>query len=401
MQTPHPRRTRATFTPLTGPLTPLAPRVAPLAPGGLQARRDNRYGFRTVISSVSDRKRTFDDGAPRAQDVLFLLVKDVALLDLASLLDAFRYANAELPGSYRARFTAPRDSVPITGDLTLSSCECLPDEVVPETILVVPGVSGDGSPCDPRDPGTRRAIDWLHGAGRARHLICVSSGVVLAAHAGLLSHRECTTDPAHITELRRADPSARVLEGRSFVEDGFLSTTAGVSGGVSLALRLIGRQLGARAVANVARALLIGPPRAGSDSVLPSMTPRDRLHPAVRRVQDAVTRDPTARWTAADLAATACASARNLSRLFREAAGCSPLHYVQQMRLARARELVVQSRLDLKSVAARTGFRSAQHLRRVWSRWESRPPSALRREERRALRAGGPRAQLAATLAPR
>ena len=325
-------------------------------------------------------KRTLGDGAPRAQDVLFLLVKDVALPDLASLLDVFRCANAELPGSYRARFTAPRDSVPITGDLTLSICECLPDEVVPGTILVVPGVSGDGHSCDPRDPGTRRAIDWLHGAGRARHLLCVSSGVVLAAHAGLLSHRKCTTDPAHIAELRRADASARVLEGRGFVEDGLVATTAGVSGGVNLALRLIGRQLGARAVANVPRGLSGEPPRVVPDSVLPSMMPRERLHPGVRRVQDAVMRDPTARWTAADLAATACTSARNLSRLFREGAGCSPLHYVQQMRLTRARELVIQSRLDLKSVAARAGFRSAQHLRRVWSRWEGRPPSTFRRD---------------------
>ena len=29
-------------------------------------------------------------------------------------------------------------------------------------------------------------------------------------------------------------------------------------------------------------------------------------------------------------------------------------------------------------LAARAGFRSAQHLRRVWSRWETRPPSAFR-----------------------
>jgi transcriptional regulator GlxA family with amidase domain len=39
---------------------------------------------------------------------------------------------------------------------------------------------------------------------------------------------------------------------------------------------------------------------------------------------------------------------------------------------------VTQSRLDLERVAMRAGFRSAQHLRRVWSRWEARPPSALR-----------------------
>jgi len=48
------------------------------------------------------------------------------------------------------------------------------------------------------------------------------------------------------------------------------------------------------------------------------------------------------------------------------------------MRFAFARQLVTHSRLDLERVAAKAGFRSAQHLRRVWSRWEARPPSALR-----------------------
>jgi transcriptional regulator GlxA family with amidase domain len=48
------------------------------------------------------------------------------------------------------------------------------------------------------------------------------------------------------------------------------------------------------------------------------------------------------------------------------------------MRFALARQLVTGSRLDLEQVAARAGFRSAAHLRRVWSRWEAKPPSAFR-----------------------
>lgn len=328
-----------------------------------------------------------DPRTARAQDVLFLLMRDFMLLDLARLVDAFRCANAELPGSYRLRFAAPGHSVPVTGGLSMSGCESLPEKLPPETILVVPGISNDGCRCDPRDPAVRRAIDWLHSAGRSRHLVCISGGALLAAHAGLLSHRECTTDTGHLAELRRAEPSARVLDNRSVVEDGPVLTSAGVSGSVDLALRLIGRQLGSGAAARVARRLITGPSRAGSARVPPVSMPREQVHPAVRRVQDAVARDPTARWTAADLAATACTSARHLSRLFREAVGCPPLHYVQQLRIRRAREILMQSRLDLKSVAAHAGFRSAQHLRRVWSRWESRPPSDFRTEQHRALRA--------------
>jgi transcriptional regulator GlxA family with amidase domain len=331
-----------------------------------------------------------DVRAPRAQDVLFLLLRDFMLLDLARLMEAFHCANAELPGSYRFRFATPGDSVPVTSGLSMSGCESLPETLPRETILVVPGVFAEGCRCDPRDPSVRRVIDWLHGAGRARPLVCVSSGAVLAAHAGLLSHRECTTDTANVAHLRRAEPSARVLDDRSVVEDGPVITSAGVSDGVDVALRLIGRQLGSGAAARVARRLIAGPLRASAPRVPPWMTRPGPLPPAVRRVQEAVAREPAARWSAADLAATACTSARHLSRLFREAAGCAPLQYVQQVRLRRAKEIMTRSRLDLKSVAAYAGFRSAQHLRRVWSRWESRPPSDFRTEQHRALRAGRP-----------
>ena len=348
-----------------------------------------------MIDSHASNPETALDGAleaaraPRAQDVLFLLLRDFMLLDLARLVDTFRCANAELPGSYRLRFAALTQNVPVIDGLTVSGCESLPEELPAEAILVVPGGAAGDCRCDPRDPAVRRIIDWLHSAGRARHLVCISSGAVLAAHAGLLSHRECTTDTEHVAQLRRAEPSARVLASRSVVEDGRVLTSAGVSGGVDLALRLIGRQLGAGTAAKIARRLLSVPPRAGASRSAPPIPPREPLHPAVRRVQDAVSRDPTARWTAADLAATACTSSRHLSRLFHEAAGCPPLHYVQQVRLRRAKEIMMQSRLDLKSVAAHAGFRSAQHLRRVWSLWESRPPSDFRSEQHRALRAGG------------
>jgi transcriptional regulator GlxA family with amidase domain len=134
----------------------------------------------------------------------------------------------------------------------------------------------------------------------------------------------------------------------------------------------------------VARQLVVYRRRAGSDPALsPWVMHRNHLHLAVHRVQDAVAREPAARWSAAELAAVACTSPRNLARLFAEHAGCSPLDYVQSIRFALARQLVAGSGLDLEHVATRAGFRSAQHLRRVWSRWEAQPPSVFRARESR------------------
>jgi transcriptional regulator GlxA family with amidase domain len=311
------------------------------------------------------------------RDVVFLLMRNLILLDLAGPADAFRNANSRVPGSYRLRFVAPQPTVALAGGLIFAGCEPLPARLRRGTVLVIMGSAGDGF--DPRDPATRQIIDWLRSTANSTLLMCVCGGSVLAAHAGLLAGRECTTHHSLIEELRRVEPHARVLENRIFVKDGQVFTSAGVTAGLDLALHVIGEQLNVHVAADIARALVVYMRRAGTDPALsPWVMYRNHLHPAVHRVQDAVTRDPTARWRLAELSGVACTSARNLSRLFAEHAGCSPHKYVQLIRFAVAKELVMQTRVGLNQVAERAGFHSAQQLRRIWLRWEAQPPSLFR-----------------------
>ena len=311
-------------------------------------------------------------------EVFFVLLPRVILLDLAGPADAFRNANIKVADSYRLRFVAPARSVAAAIGLELAALEPLPAKIPEGAIVVLTGVAGNAVPLNA--PEVRSVVDWLaSGVTNEGILLCVCAGSVLAAKAGLLAGRDCTTHFAHLDELRRLEPRARVLDNRIFVEDGRVFTSAGVTAGLDLALYLIGQQLGPRVAAEVARDLVVYMRRSGSDPALsPWVAHRNHLHPAVHRVQDAVVRDPTAPWSARQLSSVACTSARNLARLFAEHAKCSPLDYVQRIRFAFAKELVTQSRLDLERVAARAGFRSAQHLRRVWARWESQPPSAFR-----------------------
>ena len=312
------------------------------------------------------------------REVVFLLLPNVVLLDVAGPADAFRSAGRRVPGSYRLRFVAPQPSLTAAAGLTLGALEPLPAALPPGALLVLTGIAG--AAVDSQEPATRRAIAWLRsGAAAEAELLCVCTGSVLAGHAGLLAGRECTTHHEHIGELRGVEPRARVLENRIFVEDGTVTTSAGVTAGLDLALHVIGRQLGPAVAAGVARSLVVYLRRAGTDPAFsPWVMHRNHLHPAVHRVQDAVARDPAAGWSSAQLAAVACTGTRNLARLFAEHARCSPLDYVQLIRFAFARQLVTESRLDLERVAARAGFGSAQQLRRVWARWEGRPPSAFR-----------------------
>ncbi|HEY3785679.1 MAG TPA: helix-turn-helix domain-containing protein [Steroidobacteraceae bacterium] len=312
------------------------------------------------------------------RDVFFVVLPNLVLLDLAGPAEAFRLATRAVPDSYRLHFIGPTRNARAAIGLDLASLEPLPARLPPQAIVVISGLTGES--IDFGDPDIQRVTAWLSaGVTSDAMLLCVCAGSVIAGRAGLLTGRECTTHHAHIEELRAAAPGSRVLDNRVFVEDGSVFTSAGVTAGLDLALYLISRQLGPRIGAEVARELVVYLRRAGTDPALsPWVLHRNHLHPAVHRVQDAVARLPAASWTAEELSAVACTSARNLARLFAEHARCSPLDYVQLIRVAFARELMTQTTLDLERVAARAGFRSAQQLRRVWARWERHTPSGFR-----------------------
>jgi transcriptional regulator GlxA family with amidase domain len=312
------------------------------------------------------------------KDVYFVVLPGLVLLDLAGPAEAFRLAAGRVSDSYRLHFVAPARAVQAAVGLQLSALEPLPAKLSADSIVVLTGISGEAVDFD--DPANQRVVAWLEtGVSAPALLVCVCAGSVIAGKAGLLTGRECTSHHAHIEELRKVAPGARVLDNRIFVEDGRVLSSAGVTAGIDLALYVIGTQLGPRVAAEVARDLVVYLRRSGSDPALsPWVQHRNHLHPAVHRVQDAVARRPASSWTSNELSAVACTSPRNLARLFAEHAHCSPLDYVQLIRFAFAKELVAQSKLDLERIAARAGFRSAQQLRRVWARWEPRTPSAFR-----------------------
>ena len=312
--------------------------------------------------------------------VYFVILPNVVLLDVTGAAEAFRVANNERPGSYTMQFVSPSRSARSGIGLELHKPLPLPKRIPPNSLIVITGVIGSTVNFD--SPEMQSVLAWLPAVitEPSTKLMCVCAGSVIAAKAGLLRGLECTTHHDHIDELSRIEPTATVHANRLFVEDGPVFTSAGVTAGTDLALYLIGQQLGHQVAAAVARTLVVYMRRAGTDPQLsPWLMHRNHIHPAVHRTQDAILKNPSADWSAARLASVACTSERNLARLFAEHAGCSPLDFVQRIRVALARELLSNSSLDVEHVAERAGFSSAHQLRRVWRRWESQPPAAHRR----------------------
>jgi transcriptional regulator GlxA family with amidase domain len=311
--------------------------------------------------------------------VFFVILPDAVLLDVASAAEAFRNAEQQRSGSYALEFIAPTPSVRSAVGLELHQLAPLPEQLPANALVVVTGVVAPQVRFDL--PAIQRVVEWLPTimTETSVRLMCVCAGSVIAAKAGLLQGRECTTHHDHIDELASLEPTAIVHANRLFVTDGRIMTSAGVTAGMDLALHVIGQQLGQQVAATVARQLVVYMRRSGTDPQLsPWVMYRNHIHPAVHRAQDAVLKNPAADWSSEKLAGVACTGERNLTRLFAEHAHCSPLDYVQRIRVALARELLASSSLDIERVAERAGFSSAHQLRRVWRRWETEPPGAYR-----------------------
>jgi transcriptional regulator GlxA family with amidase domain len=259
----------------------------------------------------------------------------------------------------------------------------LPQTLLPGTLVVLVGSTSKVTAARQGEFETASATltEWLQQvfAPSQERLLCICAGALSAARAGLLDGRQCTTHHSLCAALQAIAPKARVLENRLYVTDERISCSAGVTAGIDLTLHLVAELAGPRLACAVAREMVVYMRRGGADPQLsPWVSGRNHLHPALHRVQDAVAAAPCDDWSVTRMASLACTSSRHLARLFHEHAGISPLDYLHRLRVTVARELLVQSSLDMEAVAERSGFGSARHLRRIWGKYEAAPPSESR-----------------------
>jgi transcriptional regulator GlxA family with amidase domain len=86
-----------------------------------------------------------------------------------------------------------------------------------------------------------------------------------------------------------------------------------------------------------------------------------------------------------ELAARCGLSTRSLNRRFRAALGTTPLAFLQQARVAAARELLRSSNLSAAEIAARCGFGSASHFSRSFTSHTGATPQDYRHRVRGKL----------------
>ncbi len=245
----------------------------------------------------------------RAQliDVLFVIVPNSLLLDIAGPAEAFRLANLHresrgLPPRFRLAFAGPAATPRTSVGLTLGDLVPLPDELdTPTWVVVVGQPTAHVTRVTPEITATARWLnDRLHDAlldaDTPHRLVTICSGTLLAARAGLLGARRCTTHHELLPMLRTLAPQAEVIDNRVFVVDGALASSAGITAGIDVALHLIAEECGEALAATVAEDMVVYLRRSPRDTELsPFHMHRRHLHPTVHRVQDAIVTEPAAR----------------------------------------------------------------------------------------------------------
>ena len=306
-------------------------------------------------------------------DAFFVLLPGSLVLDWAGPAEALRIANQALaalgqPARFRLRFVSPDATAVTSVGVALTGLQPLPQlDKAPPCWVVLVGQPGEAMAVD--SDACRTVLHWLRGLRLATgrlELVTICAGSVLAAHAGLLAGRRATTHHQHLDELRRAEPLCEVVSNRVFVVDGPVFSSAGVTTGIDLMLHRISAICGPALAAQVAQTMVVALRRGPQDPEFsPFLAYRNHIHPALHRVQDAVSQQPQTGWTVPRMADLAHTSPRHLTRLFIEHAGIAPLQYLRRIRLAMA-QAALRSGRNVTQAADMAGFSSDTQLRRAW-----------------------------------
>lgn len=249
------------------------------------------------------------------------------------------------------------------------------DEVPLDTLLI-------GAPLDTRKP-SEDVVEFLQRSHReTRRIASICVGAFILGEAGLLDGRRSTTHWLYGKELQTRFPKTHVEIDRIFVGDGHIWTSAGMTAGVDLALALIERDLGPEKTREAARAMVVHQRRAGGQSQHSALLDIDAKSDRVQDALEYARRNLSKRLSVEKLAAAACLSPRQFSRVFRLETGISPAKAVENLRLEAARLMLEQGRLPVETIARSNGFRDRERMRRSFLRAYGQTPQSIRNASR-------------------
>jgi transcriptional regulator GlxA family with amidase domain len=317
--------------------------------------------------------------ASAQKTVVMVLFNDMLMLDVTGPMDVFSISNRLLPRENHYQLLTVAEGqglirsscgLKVHADMTLADYPAGVD------LLLVPGGPGAYGVSHP-------ALNaWLPDAARsAKRFGAICTGVFLLGEAGLINGYRCTTHWNYVDRLAQRHPDTRVETEQIYVVDRNLITSGGITAGIDMALAVVAEDHGKELALEVAKVLLVVMKRQGGQTPYsPLLAAVQRDGTVVAKVQAYVVDHIEEPYTIARMAEIAAMSPRNFARAFQREVNLTPMQYVQNARIDHARKLLERCELPLKVVAARCGFGSARHMRKLFSERIGLSPNQYREQ---------------------
>ena len=327
----------------------------------------------------------------------FLLAPEYSMIAFASAIEPLRMANrlTERKIYQWTTYTVDGNPVPASNGLEVQPDAPVAEAANLDTLFVCSGLDVE-SACD------RHTIAWLKKLSQQKmNFGALCTGAHVLARAGLLDGYRCTLHWENIASMREAFPRT-VVSYELFEIDRDRFTSAGGTAPLDMMLNLITLQIDPDIATAISEAFACERIRGRHDRQriplqLRLGTSQPKLIETVSimesNIEEPISLDELARHVGV--------SRRQLERLFQKHLNCVPTRYYLELRLARARQLLLQTSISIVDVAFACGFVSAPHFSKCYRDYYGIPP----REERRLRGArttghSGTNEDMEATLPP-
>ncbi len=293
---------------------------------------------------------------------IFLLLDKFTMLSFACAIEPLRLANREAGHPlYTWRLAGENGSEAVCSNGAAFKLDMGLDEVErDDTVLVCGGI-------DVPRATTKAVVNWLRREARRGVVmggLCTASYAL--AKAGLLDGKRATIHWENQDSFLEEFEAVKLTKS-VFVIDGNRMSTAGGTASIDLMLKIIASDHGETLANTVADLLIYSSIRTDQDTQRLSIPARIGVrHPKLSQViqlMEANIEDPI---SPATLAKDVGMSTRQLERLFRRYISRSPKRYYMELRLSKARNLLMQTDMSVINVALACGFASPSHFSKCY-----------------------------------
>lgn len=255
-------------------------------------------------------------------------------------------------------------------DLAMKSCTNL-------DLVFIPVVYGDLASL----LSDTSLILWLTEQSRKGTMICaVCAGSFLAAQTGLLNHRSATTHWYLADEFQHRYPKVVLKKEKMIVDEGDFITAGGVTAYMDLSLYLTARFGSAELASSLSKALLIDPSRRFQTPYTLFDFNTTHSDKTILSVQAWMKDNLSRHMTIPFLAAKAGFGERTFARRFKKATGDTPLGYLQNLRIGKAKYMLEQTQEPVDIITYATGYEDVSSFRRLFKRITGLSPTAYRKK---------------------